>query len=83
MDCLGDLYYYGQGVTQSYPQAVTWYRKGADAGSAHAMANMGYMYENGYGVGKDLQQALAWYRKAAALGDPDAKASLKRLGESP
>jgi TPR repeat protein len=69
------------GVTQDYISAVSWYSKGAEAGNATAMGNLGWMYENGYGVAKSYNEAVYWYRKVASLGNEYAKKNLTRLGE--
>ena len=63
-------------------QAVTWYRKAADAGNVSAMDRLGEAYETGQGgLPKDAAQAANWYRKAAQLGNSEAKAALVRLGK--
>ena len=67
-------------MTQSYTEAIKWYRKSAEQGNEFAQERMGYCYENGYGVKKDKQEAVKWYRKAANQGNESAKKSLKRLG---
>jgi TPR repeat protein len=62
-------------------QAVSWFRKAAEAGDARGMANLGFMYENGRGgLPKDDGQAVSWFRKAAEAGNEYAVAALKRLG---
>jgi TPR repeat protein len=81
MTHLGLMYETGEGVPRDDAQAVSWYRKAADAGEMVAMYGLGDMYENGRGVPKDYAQALSWYRKAAAAGSPDARESLRRLGQ--
>src|ERR1039458_5085153 len=50
MTALGDLYYFGRGVTQDYQQAKGWYEKAAAAGNARAMSYMGELYDYGEGV---------------------------------
>jgi TPR repeat protein len=57
-------------------QAVQWYTRAADAGSAIAMLNLGVLYDSGRGVAKDGATAMQWYRRAAALGELDAIYSL-------
>jgi len=71
MFSLGVAYQLGNGVSQDYQQAMTWYRQAADAGNAVASKNVGVMYENGYGVPQDYQQAMWWYSKAADGGNVD------------
>ncbi len=69
------------GLPKDQAQAVSWYRKAADAGDARAMANLGAMYETGRGgLPMDDAQAVSWYRKAAQLGNTEAQQALKRLG---
>jgi hypothetical protein len=69
------------GLPKDDAQAVSWYRKGADAGDARGMSGLGFMYEKGLGgLRKDEAQAVNWYRKAAALGNTDAEKALRRLG---
>jgi hypothetical protein len=78
---MGWVYENGLGVARDDGQAVSWYRKAADAGQPTGMYNLGTMYETGRGVTKDLQQAIAWYRKASEAGSADAKQALTRLGQ--
>src|SRR5262245_28602531 len=52
------------------------YRKGADAGDATAMFNLGLIYQDGRGVAKDEAEAVRWYRKGADAGDPAAAINL-------
>ena len=79
---LGAMYRDGRGgLSKDDAQAVSWYRKAADANDSNGMANLGFMYENGRGrLPKDEAQAVNWYRKAAQLGDTYAQEALKRLG---
>jgi TPR repeat protein len=37
MNNLGELYYYGHGVTRDYGKAREWYQKAADGGNTNAM----------------------------------------------
>ena len=57
---LGDCYYYGKGVTQSYKDAVKWYRLAAERGHARAQCNLGFCYEKGYGVTQSYEDAVKW-----------------------
>ena len=63
--CLGELYYYGDGVEQSTIEAVKWYQKAAVQGLADAQCDMGFVYAHGYGVSRDNTMAIYWYEKAA------------------
>lgn len=69
---MGFSYDLARGVPQDYVQALSWYRKGADAGNATAMDNIGYMYELGHAVPQDYHEAMAWYHKAADAGSTEA-----------
>jgi TPR repeat protein len=80
MSNLGAMYANGAGVTKDPTEAVSWYRKAADAGDTQGMNNLGIAYLNGVGAPRDKAEALRWYRKAADLGDDRAKASLRALG---
>ena len=50
MNNVGLMYERGLGVTQSYVEAMTFYRKAADTGLPEAQYNLGTLYHNGYGV---------------------------------
>src|SRR5260370_12745515 len=68
------------GAPKDDAQAVSWYRRAAEAGNANAMVNLGFMYEtNRGGLPKDEAQAVSWYRKATQLGNTDAQQALERL----
>ena len=79
---LGSMYLEGRGgLTKDDVQALSWFRKSADAGDEMGMISLGYMYSNGLGgLPKDVEQAVVWYRKAAQLGSAEAQATLTRLG---
>ena len=76
---LGNLYYTGKGVPQSYAQALVWYRKAADQGIAFAQASLGVMYYKGQGVAHDYAEAFKWYQRAANQGDAKAQLNLGAL----
>jgi TPR repeat protein/predicted Ser/Thr protein kinase len=67
-NALGFMYQKGFGVNQDYQQAVNWYQKSAEQGSATGQANLGNMYNQGLGVTIDQQQAFNWYKKSAEQG---------------
>lgn len=62
---IGVLYANGEGVAQSYEQAIAWYRKAADQGDVYALNNLGLMYAQGQGVARDDTLAVEFYLKAA------------------
>jgi len=65
---LGIQYWYGNGVPQSYPEALRWFLKAAEQGFTDAQYRAAQMYEIGQGVAADYAQAANWYRKAAEAG---------------
>jgi TPR repeat protein len=70
---LGSIYHF---VTANYSEAASWYRQGAELGSASAQVLLGDMYRNGEGFDKDPETAVAWYRKAAIQGYGVAQSKL-------
>ena len=64
---LGTSYLLGNGVSQSYTEALTWYRLAAKQGSWQAQFNLGLMYQTGDGVAQDDAEAVKWYRLALEL----------------
>jgi len=77
------MYEKGLGIAQDLVQAVAWYRKAADQGSAMAQYNMGVMYRDSLGVRRDPAQALKWFRAAADQGHVGARESIEGLLASP
>ena len=73
---LADAYSNGQGVAQSYAEAVKWYRLAAQQGDASAQYNLGVMYDNGRGVAQSYAEAVKWYRLAAQQGHALAQSNL-------
>jgi TPR repeat protein len=57
-------------------EAVNWYRRGAEAGNADAMASLGVMLANGRGVSQNVAEAVNWYRRSAEAGNASAMNSL-------
>ncbi len=73
----GEDFYNGRnGYPQDYTEAVKWFRKGAEQGSAVAQCNLGSMYYNGTGVHQDYTEAVKCIRKAAEQGDARAQCNL-------
>lgn len=63
---LGRCYYQGQGVTQNYYTAVSWFRRSAEQNCAEAQYYLGKAYYFGQGFPKpDFEQAFKWYEKSA------------------
>jgi TPR repeat protein len=62
--------------SQNYAEALSWYYKAADHGSAQAEENIGYIFQKGTGVPMDYAKAMAWFVRAAAQGNRDAENQL-------
>eukprot|EP00729_Bicosta_minor_P016507 gene16507-biopygen27206 len=73
---LGIMYRNGEGVEQDHVEAVTWYRKSAEAGDETAQYNLGNMYHDGKGVEQDHVEAATWFRKSAEAGNAMAQYNL-------
>ena len=70
------MYANGQGVPQSYGEAVKWLRRAAALGSGDGEFKLGVLHERGLGVPQDYAEAVKWYRLAAEQGDDAARYSL-------
>ena len=73
---LGVMYYKGEGVPQSYPNAVFWYRHAAWQGDASAQLGLGVLCYNGQGTLQSYTEALTWFRQAADQGSVQAQINL-------
>jgi len=62
---IGYLHEHGLGLSQSYQEAMVWYRKAADQNLAQAQYNIGTLYYYGYGVERNAREAVRWFRQAA------------------
>ena len=69
----------GEGVEQSWEEAVQWYRKAAEMGLARAQCNLAWCYEHGKGVPRDLRQARELYQAAAKQGYAGAQEAADRM----
>lgn len=79
---LGALYATGEGVTQDYAAARSWWSLAAGQELAGARYNLGMMYESGSGVTVDPAAAARWYALAAGQGDATARFRLGLLYEN-
>jgi hypothetical protein len=69
----------GEGVTQSYENAMKWFAKASNAGDAVAQWKLGLGYLKGIGVTQDGSQALIWLKRAANNGVPQAQRTLSEM----
>ena len=58
---LGEAYYEGSAVKQSYSNAVRWWQMAAEQGHAAAQHQLGCAYSEGEGVQKNTVIAHMWY----------------------
>ena len=66
---LGDIYYYGDGVTKSFEKAFEFYKSAAEGGDTKAMNSLGIMYYNGEYVTRDYTKAYEMFCEAADGGN--------------
>jgi TPR repeat protein len=75
-DALGGVgYFYAKGVAvpEDDREAIEWFRKGAERGSAKAQLNLGLALANGKGVEKNESEGLRWIDCAAQSRLPEAR----------
>ena len=73
---LGCCYYFGQGVMQSYPYAITYWDQAAKQGSLDAQYSLGKCYYNGVAVSQNLSEAVRYFQMAANQGHTEAQSAL-------
>ena len=76
-ETLAELYFFGDGCTESPETAREWWQIAADAGHPAAQNNLGVCFETGR-CGSPIRyaEAFKWYKKAAEQGDPTAQFNL-------
>ncbi|MBA3813976.1 MAG: SEL1-like repeat protein [Alphaproteobacteria bacterium] len=70
---IGEQYYFGRGVRQSYAEAMRWYRRAAEEKNPIAQYSIGALYDLGEGVKEDCVEAMKWYFEAADQGHGPAR----------
>jgi TPR repeat protein len=70
---VGDFYYTGISIEQSYEKALEWYQKAAIGGNADGLFMTGVMLYNGESVTADKTAGLEKIKKAAELGSETAQ----------
>jgi TPR repeat protein len=76
---IGHFYDSGTGVAKDDAVAVTWYRRGAEAGDLDAAAALALHLEEGRGTPRDVREAIKWYTKSAQPFDSDPAFAIARL----
>lgn len=77
LNILGNCYYSGKGVEQSYVEAVKYYRLSAELGYHWGEYNLATCYYDGEGVTKDFVEAVRLFKLAA---EEDNASALSYLG---
>jgi TPR repeat protein len=65
---IAQMYEKGTDLPQNYSQAIKWYNRAAESGSASAKVQLASMYLNGNGVRKDYSRAMELCHSAGVLG---------------
>ncbi|MFZ6653713.1 tetratricopeptide repeat protein [Undibacterium sp. TJN19] len=74
LERLGNDYFFGKGyLQQSFTEAMRYWTRASEKGSAEASYQLASMYDIGKGVHKDIDAANKWYEKAAEQGDPKSQ----------
>ena len=75
---LGLAYYRGDGIPQSWENAILWFKKAAEHGHARAMEYLARINHYGIGTERNTMRALELYTQSAELGNGVA---MKILGK--
>ena len=65
------MYRHGQGVEENIEEAVSHYRKGAEAGDPFAHLSLAHCYTHGKGVEQSYGKAVEQHLKASESGGTD------------
>ncbi|MBQ7159104.1 MAG: sel1 repeat family protein [Treponema sp.] len=76
---LGRAYAHGEGVEQSWEEAVRWYTLAAEQGDKRAQNNLGCCYLDGKGVEKNYENARYWFDKSVAQNFPLAMLNIGEM----
>ncbi len=70
MFLLGKMYETGTGVTQSFQEALSLYKRAAsEKNNTDAMVAIGLIWNSTAGIRQDIKTALKWFHHAAQLGN--------------
>lgn len=64
---LGELYYYGNGVTQNFEKSLAYYTDPALSNHPEAIFSIGVQYDSGEGVEQSYEKSFEYFHKASAL----------------
>jgi TPR repeat protein len=74
-----EMYSSGKGVAKDSKEALAWYQKAAEQGSADAQLSLGKLYVSGQGVPKNSVEAAKWFLLAAQQGRAVAQIQMARM----
>ena len=69
-------------MEKNISEAIKWYEKAGNQGSAYAQNNLGDKYRDGLEIKQDYIEAIKWYRKAAEQENVNSQTNLGYLYES-
>jgi len=75
---LGNIYYTGKGVTQSYKEAAKWYEMAAEGLESYGLCNLGYCYYYGRDMNVNYKRAYECFSLSAYMRNPNA---MYKLGD--
>ncbi len=61
---LGEIYMYGEGISQDFDEAAKWFRLAAEQHHRRAQFMLGVLHWSGDGVPQDYDKAVKWFRLA-------------------
>ena len=73
---VGNIYHKGIGLPQDEQEALKWFMRASEFGSAEAQFTIGEMYYFGEGVPVDYAEAAKWFTKSATQGHVRAQYSI-------
>lgn len=77
---LGEMYYFGYGVTRDYVTALSWYKKAALKGYVDSQLQLGTMYVKKFnGLNVNFKEGIKWFKKAAKKQSPLASFMLGNI----
>jgi TPR repeat protein len=74
-----DFHYDYCNIEIDHVEAVRWWTKAAEQGSAEAQHNLAIAYYNGKGVPEDMERAYYWMKTATEQGCKEAKNNFEQL----
>ena len=80
INALGRAFYFGEGISEDYGEAVKWLKLAVEENDDDAMYLLGMCYLEGDGVAEDEKYGLKLLEDSALFGNGAAKKSLTEMG---